>query len=88
MTTRDCADRIRFSLSDKSGALRFEHFDIAEAPECAQTATVLRELLLGQPLAEIDVEGIRNMSCLGNGQCFQAVANAIEECQATFIRKR
>lgn len=82
----DCSDRIRFSLSDKSGVLRFEDFDIVGQPDCRQMAERLRGILLGRPLADIDVAEIRRVSCPGNAECMRAVAEIIEDTKATFAR--
>lgn len=87
MTTRDCIDKIRFSLSDKSGSLKFDDFDIDEA-DCRHIADELKKLLVNRPLAEIDAEEIRQMSCPGEGYCLQAVADVIAGCQRMFVHEK
>ena len=37
---KQCYDSIRFSLSDLSGQMRFESFDIVEMPECHDVARI------------------------------------------------
>ena len=86
--SNDCEDKVRYSLSDKSGAIRFEKFDIVGAPKCAPVAAALRDLLLGRSLEEIDVEELEKMSCPGRGECIQAAVNIITECQSLFVHNR
>jgi hypothetical protein len=78
----DCRDKVRFRLSDSTGALRFTEFDIVDAPECGRIAGALRDYLLGRPLAEIDLGHIRQMTCAGNGQCIRDIAGVIENSLA------
>ena len=81
MSADDCRDKVRYSLSDKSGTLRFEAFDIVDAPDCQDTADEMRRVLLGRPLAEIDVASLLGICCPANGQCMRAVADVIAEAQ-------
>ena len=78
----DCRNKVRFALSDSTGALRFTDFDIVDAPECSQVKGTLKEYLLGRPLAELDLGYIRQMTCDGNGQCFRDIVSAIENSLA------
>lgn len=84
----DCEDKVRYSLSDKSGAIRFEKFDIVGAPKCAPVAAALRERLLGRSLEEIDVAELEKMSCSGHGECVRAAVNIIAECKSLFGHAR
>jgi hypothetical protein len=86
MAGQDCRDKVRFSLSDKSGALRFERFDIVDQPECRRTLDDLRAILLGRPLLEIDLAEIKRISCPHGDHCMRAVSEIIEECQTMFAR--
>lgn len=79
-----CADKVRFTLSDKTGDLRFTAFDIVNAPECTELAEELRAKLLGRCFAEINMAGIQRMSCRGDGQCMQTVVSTIMEYQDLF----
>ncbi len=81
----DCRDKVRFVLSDKTGALRFTDFEIVNAPECNGVARTLREYLLGQPLAELDLGYIREMTCTGNGQCIRDIVSVIEDTLSTLV---
>jgi hypothetical protein len=75
----DCRNRVRFALSDSTGVLRFTDFDIVDAPECREVAKTLKAYLVGRPLAELDLDHIRGLSCGGNGQCVRDVADEIED---------
>lgn len=88
MSNLSCGDRVRFSLSDKSGVLRFEAFDIVGSTDCARMAEEIRKQIMGVPLAEIDLDQLRGLSCSGGGECIRAVLNVIEETMETFARKR
>ena len=88
MSADDCYDKMRFSLSDKSGELRFVHFDIEQAPECANVVQQMRNILLNKRLADIDLAEIRMLSCPGSGQCIHTVVKVIEEHQERFLRNR
>ncbi len=82
----DCYDKIRFTLSDKTGDLRFTDFNIVGATQCSGMVAELREHLLEQRLADIDVAKILAMPCPGNGQCLQSIARVISEYQDRFLR--
>ena len=88
MTTDECRDKIRFSLSDKSGTLRFEAFDIVDAPDCQGLADAVRRTILGRPLSDIDVGKLPKVFCRGKGQCMLAIADIITEAQSFFVRDR
>ena len=79
-----CVDNIRFGLSDQSGELRFESFDIVDPPECSEVIDKLREYLIGRSLAEIDITIIRGLECLDSDLCMERVAGMIEEYQEFF----
>jgi len=82
----DCYDKVRFTLSDETGDLRFTDFNIVEMPQCSGVAEKLRELLLEQRLADIDVAKILATPCPGNGQCLQTIARVISDYQDRFLR--
>lgn len=88
MTKDQCRDRVRCGLSDTTGVLRFENFDIADAPDCADTAATLREYLVGRALAETDPERIRELGRITNPLCAQVVAHLVRESQETFVHRR
>jgi len=78
-------DKITYSLSDRSGVLRFKAFDIVHASEHVEAA--LRGLLVGCCLAEIDPSDIRELSFPDDEQCthdIAAAAAAVVECQSMF----
>ena len=88
MSPDDCRNRIRFALSDATGTLRFTCFDIVGAPECRETAETLRKYVLGRPLAEMDSDHIRRLTCSGNGRCMLDIAGVIEDCRAILLPDR
>jgi len=66
MYSKDCRNKIRYSLSDASGVLRFTAFNIVDALECGDTPEMLRKYLVGRPLADVDVDYIRGLGCKGD----------------------
>ena len=81
---KECYDSIRFSLSDLSGQMRFESFDVVDTPDCEDVAASLREYLVRRPLAEVNVERIRSMECDGRCTCLGEVARVVREQQRLF----
>ena len=79
MTPDQCLDKVRFSLSDASGVLRFKSFDIIDAPECQEIAEELRSYLVGRPRSQVDVDYIRNLRCPGSGLCMVRIAEVVAE---------
>jgi len=77
-------DRLRYSLSDESGVLRFEEFEIANALECAEIQKALQEYLMGRALAEVDLDHLRSLACRRDGECMEAVIRAVQEHQEMF----
>jgi len=88
MSPNDCRDRVRLHLSDKTGVLRFESFDIVDAPQCEPAAEALRRYLASRPLADVDVQYIKRLSCPGNAFCFSTIAKIIEDYQSIFVHDR
>ena len=84
----DCYDKVRFTLSDETGDLRFTAFEIINSPECASQVEEIRAKLLGQRLADINTAEILRISCLGNGQCIKTIVNIITEYQDRFLHNR
>ncbi len=80
----ECYDSIRFSLSDLSGRMRFESFDIVEMPECQDVAARLRDYLVRRPLRQVDGQRIRSMECPGDCTCVREVARGVREQQRLF----
>jgi hypothetical protein len=86
MTARDYYESIRFTLSDKSGKLRFVDFSMAGQIGCLGVDCELRRYLLSRPLEELDAEKIRAMSCPHGLGCMDSAADAVTEQQASFLR--
>jgi len=81
---KECYNSIRFSLSDQSGRMRFESFDITDIPECGRAAAGIRNYLLHRPLQEVDVVRIRSMESDGRCRCVEQVVQAVREQQRLF----
>lgn len=81
---KQCYDSIRFSLSDLSGQMRFEMFDIVDVPECQDVAARLRKYLVRRPLAQVDVQRIRSIECDDNCTCLAEVARVVRQQQRLF----
>ena len=84
--TQSCRDRIRFRLSDDSGSLCFETFEIVNSPECYEFEAALREYLVGRPLATVDVSYLRSLNCTAECECVSAVVREVEVHQRMFGR--
>ena len=80
----ECYDSIRFSLSDLSGRMRFESFDIMDMPECRRAAASIRNYLLHRPLGEVDIGRIRSMEGDGRCPCVAQVVGVVREQQRLF----
>lgn len=85
MSSTECNDKIRFSLSDESGALRFDSFAITDAPRCRDMERKLQSHLVGRPLSEVDIGYLRNLTCDGDGSCMKAVIQVIKKHQELFL---
>ena len=81
---RECYDRIRYTLSDESGELRFTSFQIIGGIECRGVERELKEYLLNRPLRELDTDKIMQVSCSGERQCIDTIAKVIAEQQSFF----
>jgi len=88
MSEGQCDNKIRYSLSDRSGVLRFEAFDIVDGgePSCKKVADEICAKIIGRPLADVDVSEIEKIPCSGGAECVKSLANVIRECQGMFIR--
>ena len=80
----ECYDSIRFSLSDLSGRMQFESFDITDMPKCRRAAASIRNYLLHGPLGEVDVGRIRSMERDGRCPCIAQVVRVVREQQSLF----
>jgi hypothetical protein len=86
MFGEDCHGRLRFRLNDDSGVLRFVEFEILNAPRCRDTESRLRMYLVGRALADVDVDYLRSLSCVGNGECLQTIIREVRKYQDLFVR--
>ncbi|GEM_PF-3443962 len=85
MQQDECANRVRFVLSDERGALAFREFRITRGlPDCKRLEDRLRDYLVGRPLAQVDPAYVRSLTCKGTGECSRVVARTIEEHQDLF----
>jgi len=96
MTSQECRDRIRFTLSKETGIQRFKDFELVEGLECGEMGELLREYLVGRPLAEVNLDYLRNLKCphmqslecQESGGCVLAVVDVIQEFQDLFVNHR
>jgi hypothetical protein len=79
-----CRDVIRFRLSDDSGYLCFEAFEIVNSPECRQFEAALKEYLIGRPLATVDVRYLKSLKCNAECECVSAIIREVEKQQRMF----
>jgi len=86
MNPKDCSNKVRFSLSDESGVLRFNAFDIVDASDSCETLEMLQKYLVGRPLTDVDVDYLRGLGCSGDGECLRAAIRMVEEYQQMFAR--
>jgi len=77
-------DKIRYSLADRSGELRFEDFDIADAPQFASTAEAVRAHLVGRPLREVTPASVAPALDGAPPECRRAVLRAVREAREMF----
>ena len=80
----ECYDLIRFTLSDLSGHMQFESFDIADMPECRRVAARIQDYLLHCPLAEVDLGRIQSMAGDGGCPCVTQAVRIVREQQRLF----
>jgi len=85
MKKQECRNRVRCALSDSSGQLRVESFNIVDTPECQEMAEHLREYLVGKALAEVDAEHVRELARGAHPVCALEVSRLVRECQETFV---
>lgn len=84
----ECADKIRFALSDKTGVLRVVDFDIVDAPQCAEIAEALKQYLTGRPIVEVDLEYIQSLRCRGDARCMRTIVDTITQYHEMFADKK
>jgi hypothetical protein len=80
----ECYDRVRYTLSDEGGELRFTAFKIVDGAACGGVEHELEQYLLSRPLSRIDVKRIRQLSCPGDRQCIETIAEVVSDQQALF----
>ena len=93
MSPQECQDRIRFTLSNETGVQRFKDFELIDDSECGEMGKLLREYLVGRPLAKVDLDYLRSLKCpymrslecQENGGCVLAVIDVIREYQDLFV---
>jgi hypothetical protein len=79
MIPEDCYNKVRYSINDESGVLRFKEFDIVDPPDCHDFVEVLRRYLVGRPLADVDLNYLRELKCKGNAECMRTAIRVVEE---------
>jgi len=84
VTEQECWHRLRAALSDRTGMLRFENFDIVNAPDSAETAATLRHYLVGRALAEKNPAYIRKLGSVTEPVCARPVVQLVRKSQRRF----
>lgn len=85
MTEAECREKVRCSLSDKTGVLRFDNFEIVDAAECEETADKIADYLIGRALSEVKADRIREIGRDGHALCANVVAQLVIESQEVFV---
>ena len=86
MSPGDCFNKVRFSLNDDTGVLRFETFDIVDLPDSCEMVEELQDYLVGRPLADVDMDYLRGLRCSGDGECLRTTIRMVNEYQQLFSR--
>lgn len=84
MKHQECYTKVRYSLSDESGVVRFKTFNIVDAPECRRLTRTLQEYLIGRALTDVDLACVQQLTCEEHGECMRSVIRVIEECRLLF----
>lgn len=87
MDPQDCKDKVRFSISDSTGVLRLESFELVDMPMCQETAELIRTLILNKPLSEVDIDRLREIPCAHNRECVQVIAALLNEYKTAFAHE-
>jgi hypothetical protein len=66
--------------------LCFTEFEILNPLRCRDVEEVLREYLVGRPLADIDPDDLRREMPAGNGECTEAVIREVVKHQRLFVQ--
>ena len=83
----DCYNKIRYTLSDESGELKFRTFEMPADHHCGVFVDKLKPYLLGRPLSEIETDVIETLSCGRDGECARTIAAVVREHQEIFLDK-
>ena len=86
MCKAECKDRLRVRMSDASGDLRFEAFEIVNSPACREIEATLRDYLVGRSLEDVDLGYLRGLTCPEDGEPALAVLQEVEKCKRLFGR--
>jgi hypothetical protein len=79
---RDCYERIRYTMNDDTGELRFTSFRILGGAECREVERTLKEYLLSRPLRDLEASRIKRMECPRGRQCIETMAQTVAELQS------
>lgn len=83
----DLRDSIRYSLSDRSGALRFIDFRVIGGAAMDGALPAVRAYLVGRDLHEADPEEVFRLSA-GQGHFGEALSSVVAECKELFAGSR
>ena len=86
MLSESCHDRLRFRLNDDDGLLRFVEFEILNTSRCQGMEETLRDYMVGRALKDVDLDHLRKLTCMGNGECMEVVIREVRKHQHLFVR--
>ena len=72
---KECHDRIRFTLTDQEGPLRFKEFEIDDDSICMCIKSAIQSYLLNSPLGDIDIDAIYHALSERHSECAGAIAD-------------
>lgn len=85
MDSQQCQHRVRFSMSDESGTLRFTEFEVKDQEDCS-TVRELTSYLLERPAFDIDWEHVARMSAQSPCTCAEDVLSVLGHCREILSR--
>lgn len=79
-----CYNRIRFTMDDADGHLRFRKLDLEGGPVCEGVLERLRKYLQGRPLREVDLAEVRRLTADCHSECGTELLRVIGDQKKLF----
>lgn len=73
-----CHDEIRFTITDRTGSLRFTKFEIVGVDACYDIEEALQSYLFNRPLDDVNIDDIRHALSGDHEECIRAIADIVE----------